>query len=90
MVLEVALGGRNAAIPELCLTKHTCLSYGRPRPYYFPGDSMSNPFFDEPILNSQYDYPSRHWELNETGQPTQKIIDSRRTDTFFKPIQAFS
>ena len=39
---------------------------------------MSNPFFDHPILNSPYEYPSRHWELDKTGQPTQKTIDSRR------------
>jgi type III restriction enzyme len=29
---------------------------------------MPNPFFDAPILNSLYDYPSRHWELDETDQ----------------------
>ena len=28
---------------------------------------MSNPFFDHPILNSPYEYPRRHWELDETG-----------------------
>jgi hypothetical protein len=39
---------------------------------------MSNPFFDQPTLNSPYAYPSRHWELDEHGQPTQQIIDSRR------------
>jgi hypothetical protein len=39
---------------------------------------MSNPFFDRPILNSPYEYPRRHWELDEAGQPTQKIIDARR------------
>jgi len=47
---------------------------------------MSNPFFDEPILNSPYDYPSRHWELDDTGQPTRKIIDSRRAASFVTPI----
>ena len=31
---------------------------------------MSNPFFDHPILNPPYEYPSRHWELDEFGQPT--------------------
>jgi type III restriction enzyme len=36
---------------------------------------MSDPFFDHPILNSPYEYPSRHWELDEGGQPTQKIIE---------------
>ena len=47
---------------------------------------MSNPFFEQPVLNSPYDYPSRHWELDETGQPTQKIIESRRQAEFITPI----
>ena len=34
---------------------------------------MSNPFFDHPILNSPYEYPQRHWELDSDGQPTQRI-----------------
>ena len=38
---------------------------------------MNNPFFEKPILNSPYEYPSRHWELDDTGQPTQKVIDNR-------------
>jgi type III restriction enzyme len=47
---------------------------------------MSNPFFDHPILNSPYEYPSRHWELDEQGQPTQKIIENRRSAKFVTPI----
>jgi type III restriction enzyme len=47
---------------------------------------MSNPFFDHPILNSPYEYPRRHWELDEAGQPTQQIIDSRRSAKFVTPI----
>jgi type III restriction enzyme len=47
---------------------------------------MSNPFFDHPILNSPYEYPSRHWELDEDGQPTQKITESRRSAKFITPI----
>lgn len=47
---------------------------------------MSNPFFDHPILNSPYERPARHWELDETGQPTQRIIDSRRRAQFITPI----
>ena len=47
---------------------------------------MSNPFFDAPILNSPYEYPRRHWELDETGQPTQEIVDSRRRAEFITPI----
>ena len=29
---------------------------------------MSDQFFKQPILNSPYDYPSRHWELDDKGQ----------------------
>src|SRR5262245_60809309 len=47
---------------------------------------MSNPFFDKPILNSPYEYPRRHWELDEAGQPTQKIIETRRGAKFITPI----
>ena len=47
---------------------------------------MSNPFFDHPILNSPYDYPVRHWELDEHGQPTQKVIETRRRAEFITPI----
>ena len=47
---------------------------------------MSNPFFDHPILNSPYDYPVRHWELDQDGQPTQKVIETRRRAEFITPI----
>jgi type III restriction enzyme len=47
---------------------------------------MDNPFFDQPILNSPYDYPGRHWELDEQGQPTQQIIEKRRRADFITPI----
>jgi type III restriction enzyme len=47
---------------------------------------MGNPFFDRPVLNSPYECPSRHWELDETGQPTQQIIEGRRKASFITPI----
>ena len=47
---------------------------------------MSNPFFDHPILNSPYERPSRHWELDESGQPTQQILAVRRRAQFITPI----
>ncbi|HVR34501.1 MAG TPA: DEAD/DEAH box helicase family protein, partial [Methylomirabilota bacterium] len=47
---------------------------------------MSNPFFDHPILNSPYECPARHWELDEQGQPTQKIVERRRRAEFITPI----
>jgi type III restriction enzyme len=49
-------------------------------------DTTSNPFFDHPVLNSPYKYPRKHWELDEFGQPTQKIIEDRRSAKFITPI----
>ena len=46
---------------------------------------MSNPFFDAPILNSPYEYPDRHWELDENGLPTQRVLSVRRGADFDTP-----
>ncbi|MEQ9453767.1 MAG: DEAD/DEAH box helicase family protein [Phycisphaeraceae bacterium] len=43
-------------------------------------------FFDSPILNSPYDYPGQHWELDEAGQPTSRILNERRRADFITPI----
>ncbi|MGD9933409.1 MAG: BPTD_3080 family restriction endonuclease [Dehalococcoidia bacterium] len=43
-------------------------------------------FFEQPILNSPYEYPARHWELDDTGQPTQRIVENRRLAEFITPI----
>ena len=47
---------------------------------------MDNRFFERPILNNPYDYPAQHWELDEQGQPTQRIIENRRKAEFITPI----
>ena len=47
---------------------------------------MDNRFFEQPILNSPYEYPARHWELDASGQPTQQILDKRRRAEFITPI----
>ena len=47
---------------------------------------MSNLFFERPILNSPYDLPAKHWELDASGQPTQKLIESRRRAQFITAI----
>jgi len=47
---------------------------------------MENRFFDKPILNSPYEYPLQHWELDAQGQPTQQVIPSRRRAEFITPI----
>ena len=43
---------------------------------------MDQQFFNQPILNSPYEYPSQHWELDDTGQPTQTIVPKRRPAKF--------
>jgi len=47
---------------------------------------MDNRFFERPILNSPYEYPAQHWELDADGQPTQQIIEHRRKAEFITPI----
>ncbi len=51
---------------------------------------MSNPFFDHPILNSPYERPTRHWELDDHGQPTQKILETRRHAYFLGANDPYS
>ncbi len=43
-------------------------------------------FFERPILNSPYEHPSRHWELDAAGQPTHKTLNYRRPASFISPI----
>ncbi len=47
---------------------------------------MTDQFFEKPILNSPYGYPDKHWELDASGQPTNRIIDKRRRAEFITPI----
>jgi len=47
---------------------------------------VGNPFFEAPILNSPYECPSRHWELDGEGQPTQRIVETRRDTRYVSPI----
>ncbi|MEE8505526.1 MAG: hypothetical protein V3S40_04800, partial [Kiloniellales bacterium] len=47
---------------------------------------MTEQFFERPILNSPYEYPAQHWELDDEGQPTTRILDSRRRCDFITPV----
>jgi type III restriction enzyme len=47
---------------------------------------MTDQFFEKPILNSPYEEPRRHWELDKSGQPTQKVSEKRRPAEFITPI----
>ncbi len=43
-------------------------------------------FFDCPILNRPYECPARHWELDDDGQPTSRILDTRRQSKLITPV----
>ncbi len=47
---------------------------------------MENNFFEAPILNSPYEYPAKHWELDGDGQPTGGVVGLRRGAEFITPI----
>jgi type III restriction enzyme len=47
---------------------------------------MDNRFFERPVINSPYEYPKKHWELDAQGQPTQQIIEKRRRAEYITPI----
>ena len=46
---------------------------------------MPYDFFAQPILNSPYEYPARHWELIDR-RPTNRVIETRRPAEFMTPI----
>lgn len=41
----------------------------------------------DPILNSPYECPAKHWELDDEGQPTQKTLETCRPAKFITPIR---
>jgi type III restriction enzyme len=47
---------------------------------------MSERFFERPILNSPYECPRQHWELDDDGQPTNRIIEMRRRSDLITPV----
>ena len=47
---------------------------------------MEDIFFSKPILNSPYEEPLKHWELDDDGQPTREILVGRRPADFITPI----
>jgi len=47
---------------------------------------VESQFFEQPILSSPYEYPARHWQLDEDRQPTGQIVERRRTAEFITPI----
>jgi len=47
---------------------------------------VTDSFFEQPILNSPYAYPGRYWELDEDGQPTNRITETRRRSELITPV----
>lgn len=43
-------------------------------------------FFADPILNSPYNAPTRHWELDDAGRPSGRIVESRRRAEFVAAV----
>ena len=46
---------------------------------------MTLSFTEEPILNSPYEKPERHWEL-KNGAPTDEVINQRRPSEYVTPV----
>ena len=47
---------------------------------------MKQSFYQHPILNSPYKPPTRHWQLDDDGQPTQEILQGRRRVSLLTPV----
>ena len=47
---------------------------------------MATSFFEQPILNSPYAAPGRHWELDANRLPTDRQIAQRREASFISPV----
>ena len=48
---------------------------------------MIDEFYKQPVLNSPYEIPKRHWELDEKGNvPTDNILPGRRPCSLITPI----
>ncbi|MCB1189010.1 MAG: DEAD/DEAH box helicase family protein [Leptospiraceae bacterium] len=43
-------------------------------------------FFEQPIINSPYEKPNQHWDLDDDGIPTGKLANFRRKPNFLTPI----
>jgi type III restriction enzyme len=47
---------------------------------------MDEQFFNRPIINSPYAPPGRHWELDDDGQPTGALVETRRRSDLITPV----
>jgi type III restriction enzyme len=51
------------------------------------GGAMSDALIENPILNSPFGEPERHWQFSDTGI-TNVVVESRRPSSYFMPIPA--
>ena len=49
-------------------------------------DGDGRELFERTNLDVPYIYPGRHWELKAEGQPTSKIIETRRRSALIIPL----
>ena len=49
---------------------------------------MAIDFNANPILNSPYEIPKRHWQVDDQGKPTGGLIEGRRASQHLVPIPA--
>ena len=49
-------------------------------------ESPASKFFKNPILNSPYVPPDKHWQLDEDRRPTGVIAQGRRPPTYIAPV----
>ena len=47
---------------------------------------MAEAFIENPVLNSPFRMPDRHYELDEAGNPTGKRNQGRRRSIYLVPI----
>jgi len=47
-------------------------------------------FFDQPILNSPYLLPERHWQLDASGRPDNTVVNRRRSSDLWSVLPGAS
>ena len=47
---------------------------------------MTDRFFESPVLNSPYEHPRQHWELDDDRQPTNRTVAARRPASYITPV----
>jgi hypothetical protein len=50
---------------------------------------MTEHIFDRPILNSPYAYLARHWELDASGQQTNRVPETCRRSRLLFVLNSF-